>query len=133
PAKVVPLQRETFAATRLEGFAAVFGPEIVEIVPPEFADAPDAAARQAATPAKLRFGLQISRFDDIGRLGEIAGAAEDAGFSSLWVMDHFIQIPQVGREWEAMLDSWTTLGYLAACPGRVTLGTLVTGITYRNR
>src|SRR5207245_3306933 len=98
----------------------------------DFAHAPAAAVRQTATPAKLRFGLQLSRFDDIGRLGEIAGAAEDAGFSSLWVMDHFIQIPQVGREWDAMLDSWTTLGYLAACTGRMTLGTLVTGITYRN-
>jgi F420-dependent oxidoreductase-like protein len=110
----------------------VFTPGPVEIVPPAFAGAHDAAARQAASPVTLRFGLQISRFDDIARLGEIAAAAEEAGFSSLWVMDHFIQIPQVGREWDAMLDSWTTLGYLAACTGRVTLGTLVTGITYRN-
>ena len=54
------------------------------------------------------------------------------GFDSIWVMDHVIQIPQVGREWDDMLDGWTTLGYLAACTGRVTLGTLVTGITYRN-
>src|SRR5438034_1288795 len=83
----------TFATTTLEGFAGVFAPGDVEFVPPDFADAPDAAARQTETPAKLRFGLQISRFDDIGRLGEIAAAAEDAGFSSLWVMDHFIQIP----------------------------------------
>ncbi len=132
PAKVLSQQLETFAETRLEGFTGVFSPGRVEITPPTFAGAKEAAGRQASTPVKLRFGLQISRFDDIGRLSEIAAAAEEAGFSSLWVMDHFIQIPQVGREWDAMLDGWTTLGYLAACTGRVTLGTLVTGITYRN-
>jgi F420-dependent oxidoreductase-like protein len=132
PAKVLTQQLETFAATTLDGFTETFAPGPVEIVPPAFAGAPAAASRQTSSPTKLRFGLQISRFDDIGRLGEIAAAAEDAGVSSIWVMDHFIQIPQVGREWEPMLDGWTTLGYLAACTGRASLGTLVTGITYRN-
>jgi alkanesulfonate monooxygenase SsuD/methylene tetrahydromethanopterin reductase-like flavin-dependent oxidoreductase (luciferase family) len=47
-------------------------------------------------------------------------------------MDHFRQIPQVGRAWDDFLESWTTLGYLAACTTRVRLGTLVSGITYRN-
>lgn len=132
PAKVLTQQLETFSATTLDGFDAVFTPGPVEIVPSAFAGAPEAAARQSSAPTKLRFGLQLSRFDDIGRLGEIAAAAEDAGFSSIWVMDHFIQIPQVGREWDDMLDGWTILGYLAGQTGRVTLGTLVTGITYRN-
>ncbi len=132
PAKVLTQQLETFESTTLVGFAEVFEPRPVDIVPASFAGAPEAAARQAEAPAKLRFGLQISRFDDIPRLAEIVSAAEDAGFSSIWVMDHFIQIPQVGREWDAMLEAWTTLGYFAACTGRVALGTLVTGITYRN-
>ena len=47
-------------------------------------------------------------------------------------MDHFLQIPQVGREWEDMPESYTTLGYLAAVTERIRLGTLVTGITYRS-
>ena len=47
-------------------------------------------------------------------------------------MDHFLQIPQVGREWEDMLESHTTLGYLAGVTERIRLGTLVTGVTYRN-
>ena len=87
----------------------------------------------------LEFGLQVSRFDWPGHpattaatLAEVARAAEEAGFTSLWVMDHFLQIPQIGREWEDMLESYTTLGYLAGVTGRLTLGTLVTGITYRN-
>jgi F420-dependent oxidoreductase-like protein len=48
------------------------------------------------------------------------------------VMDHFLQIPPVGREWEDMLESYTTLGYLAAATERIRLGTLVTGIAYRS-
>jgi alkanesulfonate monooxygenase SsuD/methylene tetrahydromethanopterin reductase-like flavin-dependent oxidoreductase (luciferase family) len=47
-------------------------------------------------------------------------------------MDHFRQIPQVGREWDDFLESYTTLGYLAACTERVRIGAVVTGITYRN-
>ena len=47
-------------------------------------------------------------------------------------MDHFLQIPQVGREWEDMLESYTTLGYLAGVTERIRLGTLVTGVGYRN-
>ena len=47
-------------------------------------------------------------------------------------MDHFRQIPQVGRPFDDMLESWTTLAYLAACTETVRLGTLVSGITYRN-
>jgi F420-dependent oxidoreductase-like protein len=87
----------------------------------------------------LRFGLQLPRFSFQGgppelarNLGEIAREAERVGFESLWVMDHFIQIPMAGREWEDMLDSYTTLSFLAAHTERATLGALVTGVTYRN-
>ncbi len=62
----------------------------------------------------------------------MARAAEEAGFTSLHVMDHFLQIPVVGREWDDMLDSYTTLGYLAAATSTIKLGALVTGVTYRN-
>jgi F420-dependent oxidoreductase-like protein len=87
----------------------------------------------------MRFGLQLPRFTWAGgpaeiarRLREIAAAAEEAGFQSLWVMDHFRQIPGMGQAWEDMLESWTTLGFLAAATDRIRLGTMVTGITYRN-
>ena len=118
-----------------DGFDAVHAPGPVRRVHPDLVTAPAAAARQEEDPVALSFGLQIATFEwtEIApRLASVARAAEEAGFTSMWVMDHFVQIPQVGRHWENMLDSWTTLGFLAAHTERATLGTLVTGITYRN-
>ena len=140
PAKVVAAQLREAAGAREalagEGFAGVLDAGPVELVPPAFLAAPEAAARQGAAPLPLEFGLQLSRFGWEGAtahaLAEVARAAEEAGFTSLWVMDHFLQIPQVGREWEDMLESYTTLGYLAGVTERIRLGTLVTGVTYRN-
>jgi F420-dependent oxidoreductase-like protein len=143
PSKVVTAQLRDVPAVaeRLpdEGFAGVRGPGPVALVAPSLLTAVDSARRQSDDPMTLEFGLQIPRFDFPGHpgttraaLADVARAAEEAGFTNLWVMDHFLQIPQVGREWEDMLDSYTTLGYLAGVTERVRLGTLVTGITYRN-
>ena len=136
PAKVVAAQlreaAEVFEALPGEGWAGVAAAAPVELVPPAFLGAPAAAARQADAPLPLEFGLQISRFGGEGALADVARAAEEAGFASLWLMDHFVQIPQVGREWEDMLESYTTLGYLAGVTSTIRLGTLVTGVTHRN-
>ncbi|MGH9258706.1 MAG: TIGR03560 family F420-dependent LLM class oxidoreductase [Acidimicrobiales bacterium] len=122
-----------------DGFAAVHPPEAVALVAPDLVAAPAAAARQKEEAMPLEFGLQIPRFTWPGgpaetgaRLAEVATAAEDAGFTSIWVMDHFLQIPYVGPHWEDMLDSYTTLAFLAARTETARLGTLVTGVTYRN-
>jgi F420-dependent oxidoreductase-like protein len=111
----------------------------VVTVPATLFDTPAAARRQKETPMSLRFGLQIGRFkwpgapvETAARLGAIARAAEDVGFTSISVMDHFVQIPSIGREWEDMLESTAALGFLAASTSTVRLGTLVTGVTYRN-
>jgi F420-dependent oxidoreductase-like protein len=114
-------------------------PAPVTTVAPDLVDAPAARRRQEEAPMHMTFGLQVPRFTWPGgppelaaRLGDIAEAAERAGFSSLWVMDHVVQIPFAGRHWEDMLDSYTTLGWLAARTTRVRLGAMVTGVTYRN-
>ncbi|MGH9264316.1 MAG: TIGR03560 family F420-dependent LLM class oxidoreductase [Acidimicrobiales bacterium] len=143
PAKVLAGQLRRWPAVRDElagdGFDAVYAPGPVRVVHPQLVGAPAAARRQQEDPMALSFGLQIATFDwpggppEIGaRLASVARAAEEAGFTSLWVMDHFIQIPQVGRRWDPMLDGWTALGFLAGHTSRATLGTMVTGVTYRN-
>lgn len=111
----------------------------VRIVPPPLAGHTSARRAQQEKPVAMKFGLTISSFsfaeekaDLAPRLADLAVQAEVAGFDSLWVMDHFIQIPQVGRQWDPMLESYTTLAFLAAATSKISLGTLVTGITYRN-
>jgi len=86
----------------------------------------------------MKIGLQIPSFTWPGgaaqiasKLAQIARVADDAGFHSLWVMDHFFQIRGVGPHENDMLEAYTTLGYLAALTKRVKLGTMVTGVIYR--
>ncbi len=66
------------------------------------------------------------------RIAANVDAAERAGFDLVTVMDHFYQIPPVGRAEEPMLEAFSLLGALAARTRRVRLGTMVTGVTYRN-
>lgn len=95
--------------------------------------------------AKMKIGLQIQNFTypdgpkDLGnKLDEIARIADDAGFASIWVMDHFFQIGSrdrsmgLGPAEEEMLEGYSTLAYLAAVTKKATLGTLVTGVVYRH-
>lgn len=87
----------------------------------------------------MRLGLQIPSFTWpqgpaalAPTLRRIAEAADEGGFASLWVMDHFFQIPLVGPAENEMLEGYTALAFLAAATRRARLGTLVTGVTYRN-
>jgi F420-dependent oxidoreductase-like protein len=93
----------------------------------------------------MKIGLQIPNFTwpsgpaDIHKtLAQIAHTADDAGFASLWVMDHFFQIgglerrSSLGPAEDEMLEAYTTLGYLAGLTKKATLGALVTGVIYRH-
>jgi F420-dependent oxidoreductase-like protein len=87
----------------------------------------------------MRLGLQIPNFtlgvpdeELFETVAQLAHTAEDSGFDSLWVMDHFYQLPALGGPSQPMLESYTLLGGLAARTSRIRLGTLVTGVTYRN-
>jgi len=75
-------------------------------------------------------GVASDRLFD--RVVKNAQAAEKAGFDLVTVMDHFYQIRGIGPETEPMMEAYTTLSGLATQTSRVKLGTLVTGVTYRN-
>jgi F420-dependent oxidoreductase-like protein len=93
----------------------------------------------------MKIGLQVPNFTWPGgsvgiasKLAEIATAADEGNFASLWVMDHFFQIggrnPQsnLGPAEDDMLEGYSVLSYLAGITKNVKLGTLVTGVVYRH-
>ncbi|TDC82964.1 LLM class F420-dependent oxidoreductase [Actinomadura sp. 7K507] len=87
----------------------------------------------------MRVGLQVPSFtfpggpEQIGpAFGRVAREADQAGLHSLWVMDHFFQIAMVGPPEDPMLEGYSALAYAAALTERITLGTMVTGVTYRH-
>lgn len=87
----------------------------------------------------MQIGIHVNRFTWPGgpaaiapTLATIAQRAEEAGFSSLSVMDHFFQIAGNGPPSMEMLEAYTTLGYVAGVTRRIRLGTIVTGVTYRH-
>lgn len=66
-----------------------------------------------------------------GHLTDVLAAADDAGLDTVWVPDHLLQaVPGRGRT-DEMLESTTTLGFLAARSRRVRLGTAVSAVTFR--
>jgi F420-dependent oxidoreductase-like protein len=93
----------------------------------------------------MKVGLQLPWFDFPatqgglrGQLRDIARRADEAGFASLWVMDHFFMIafdsppfPRANTMHDPMLEAYTTLGYLAGVTERVRLGAMVGGVIYR--
>ena len=87
----------------------------------------------------MKVGLQISSFTwpggtpEIGpTLARVVRQADDLGFDSLWVMDHFFQIRGVGNPEEPMLEGMTALGFIAAHTSRARLGLMVGGVHYRD-
>ena len=89
----------------------------------------------------MHIGLQIPSFKYPGgttairpKLKEIVTTAEEGGFYSLWVMDHFYQIKGFFGEayTDPMLEAYTTLGYFAGLTEKAHLGVLVTGVIYRH-
>lgn len=86
----------------------------------------------------MKFGITVPRFvtpgGDSTIASEFAGIVRDAdqgGLDSLWVMDHFFQIPPIGTADEPMLEGYSALAFAAGISERISLGTLVTSVTYR--
>jgi alkanesulfonate monooxygenase SsuD/methylene tetrahydromethanopterin reductase-like flavin-dependent oxidoreductase (luciferase family)/predicted kinase len=123
------------AEVAAEGWVVVSEPGQAAVEPSHSAGSQVAAERQRSEPARLSLVLQVSRFpwgdDPAGWLAAVAAAAAEAGLDGIALMDHLIQIPQVGRAWEPIPEPWVTLGMLAGLAPGLRLGTLVSPVTFR--
>jgi F420-dependent oxidoreductase-like protein len=143
PKAVLDRQLSRFRAVRTEieddGFDRVLLEQPIALVTPSVVGSDMSSALPSPEPeATHRFGLVVNRFDwgdraDLAdKLTSIARRAEAAGFHDLWVMDHFRQIPRVGRAWEDMPEAYVSLSFLAGVTETIGLGTLVTAIGHRH-
>ena len=117
------------------------GWDLVETVAPgavpvePVVDVPRETRPDRTSSLGLRAVLQVSRFpwgeDPMAWLSEVARAADEAGFAGLALMDHLIQVPQVGRAWDPIPEPWVALGALAGLRTGLELGTLCTPVTFR--
>jgi F420-dependent oxidoreductase-like protein len=106
-----------------------------------FADTPIRNKYVFDIQSNMKFGLQHPSFSFdytdqntsriIDTLSNLIARAENRGFDSFWVMDHFHQISALGKPEEPMLEGWTTISVLAGITTRIKVGTLVTGVIYR--
>ncbi len=135
PARVVVQQLRTFRAV-LEGLSEEGWDQVLHVLdPPAPVEAPARPEPPGTRASGLEVVLQLSRFpwggDPAAWLKDVALAADEAGFAGIALMDHLIQIPQVGPAWEPIPEPWVTLGMLAGLETRLRLGTLVTPVTFR--
>jgi alkanesulfonate monooxygenase SsuD/methylene tetrahydromethanopterin reductase-like flavin-dependent oxidoreductase (luciferase family)/predicted kinase len=134
PANVLSTQLQRMREVRAELEAEGWDVGVVSAEEPAPVSAPTAAP-PAPTEGGPRVMLQVSRFpwgeDPLAWLRGVAVAADEAGFAGIALMDHLIQIPQVGRAWDSIPEPWVTLGALAALGTDLELGTLCTPATFR--
>jgi alkanesulfonate monooxygenase SsuD/methylene tetrahydromethanopterin reductase-like flavin-dependent oxidoreductase (luciferase family)/predicted kinase len=133
--------RAVAAEVPAEGWDLAVAAEAADPAHPEPSHTPgarSAAREQQQRPVQLGFVLQISKFGwkdeqagPAGWLASVARNAAQAGLQGIALMDHLIQIPQVGRAWEPIPEPWVTLGMLAGLEPDLRLGSLVTPVTFR--
>jgi F420-dependent oxidoreductase-like protein len=87
----------------------------------------------------MRLGIHYANFTLPGgpqalapTLAATARAAEEGGCAKFTLMDHWFQMEQFATSQDPMLECYTALGFLAGQTQRMTLGVLVTGVTYRH-
>jgi len=87
----------------------------------------------------VRVGIHLMSFTWPGQPASIASTlaatareAEEAGASWFSLMDHWFQLESFAPVDDPMLEGYTSLGFLAGHTEKMTLGLLVTGVTYRH-
>jgi F420-dependent oxidoreductase-like protein len=89
-------------------------------------------------PIQLDLHLPSFNYPGVGpeqvfeKLVEIVTTAEESGFTSVTLMDHYHQIPPVGAPERWMFDGSTMLAGLAGQTKTINFGLLVGGVTYHN-
>ena len=78
----------------------------------------------------LRFGLKLSQNASIDQLRGLWRLADEAGFDSCWVMDHFATLGP--RDDGPIFETWTMLAAMAQLTTRTRIGCAVVGNTYRH-
>jgi len=142
PAKVLAAQfrrrREVVAALATEGWEVIVADVSDVIEATHTPGSSRARRRQGRRRVGMSFFLHVAGFEWIAEphlfgesLRTLAAAAEEVGFEGISVMDHLMQIPQVGRAWEKMPEAMTTLSYLAGATEQLRLATLVANVTLR--
>ncbi|MDQ2754556.1 MAG: LLM class F420-dependent oxidoreductase [Actinomycetota bacterium] len=87
----------------------------------------------------MKVGIHFANFTLPGGASSLASTlaatartAEEGGCSTFTLMDHWFQMEQLATSQDPMMEGYTSLGFLAGQTERMTLGLLVTGVTYRH-
>ena len=143
PKGVLDRQFTRFKTARAEieddGFDQVLTEQPIAVVAPGIVAAGSTSKPDAGRHGGHSFGLVVNRFAwDAGQgpmaeqLAAIAQRAETTGFRDIWLMDHFRQIPRIGREWEDIPEAYVSLSYLSGVTSKIRLGALVTAVGHRH-
>jgi F420-dependent oxidoreductase-like protein len=84
----------------------------------------------ATNRGAVHFGVVLPQFNaSFAQAREVAQAADESGFDSVWVVDHLISVL---NEAETVLEAWTEITAIGAITQRVRIGQIVLCVSFRH-